>query len=164
MNVVAWVGGWGLSGLGCFPHARRVLGAPAAWHGRRERLGPGWLVAQRYAPQGATPLAQGKAATQEALLFFISPTRPPGGGEQQPQQQQRKQLRSARARRRGGRSPALRAGAGAEQADCGESERAVSGQGVWRGAQRPTQRPVSTCLCPALLQEITQQQTEPGAG
>ena len=44
------------------------------------------------------------------------------------------------------------------------SGRAVSGQGVWRGAQRPTQRPVSTCLCRALLQGINQQQTEPGAG
>ena len=34
---------------------------PAAWHGRRERLGPGWLVPQRYTPQGATP--QGNRGT-----------------------------------------------------------------------------------------------------
>ena len=84
---------------------------------------------------------------------------PPRGAEQQ----QRTQLDCARAHRRGSRSSALRAGAGARQTDCGESERAVSGQCVWRGAQRPTRRPRSACLCPALLRENNQQQTEIGA-
>ena len=111
--------------------------------------------------EASTPKHKARPLRRHYYFLFFPP--PPRGGGQQPQQQQRKQLRSARARRRGGRSPALRAGAGAEQADYGESERAVSGQCVWRGAQRPTRRPRSACLCPALLRENNQQQTEIGA-
>ena len=123
----------------------------------------GTLPVARTGVGSETPQQKASTSKRDHHYFFYLSHPPARGGEQQPQQQQRTQLRSARARQRGGRSSALRAGAGAGQPDCGESERAVSGQCVWGGAQRPTQRPRTACPCPALLREYNQQQTEIGA-
>ena len=152
----------------CKQEAKRRLHAavPALVHHLARRSGrSGTLPVARTGVGSETPpTAEGKLIQEgPPLLFLFIPPARPGGGEQQPQQQQRTQLRSARARQRGGRSSALRAGAGAGQTDSGVSERAVSGQCVWGGAQRPTQRPRTACPCPALLREYNQQQTEIGA-